>query len=415
MSKPLASKEGCKIRVTVLLGAGASIEVGGPTTSQITEAAQNTIQKIRLPNHADRFPILNEITQVLKTHYKETATFEDVFHALELLQSFLVSDKETTVKYYKSAMPALFQLRSEFTYDPAALRVAKQDILNIIADFIENQMKVFDPSGKHSWFSGFWNVLSNRADLDIATLNYDNTVEQSFKSETLYDGFERLSSTTARFNPKKFFCAKKSKIGHLHGSVLYGYPWFEDPNRFVFEDNHEDLYKFSTSQAARKTWFGRSINYSQSGEEAIIGPVITGLRKTDKTTSMPYIQYRNHLCNSLQKNSRLLIVGYSFGDIYLNRLLERIVQIHGDQRRVAIVDYFPTGEREWHSDPEIMNWPEMNTFNFVAKVFRENRPFHTYSFQSPILSNDKCARLYLRGFKKEVVEKGEEVIEFLTN
>lgn len=89
------------------------------------------------------------------------------------------------------------------------------------------------------------------------------------------------------------------------------------------------LSKFETYEKAKETWFGRSTNTAQSHMESVIGPIITGLRKTDKLVAYPYSSYYHTLMDSLQKNSRLLIIGYSFGDIHFNHLLDRITRIHG--------------------------------------------------------------------------------------
>ncbi len=40
-------------------------------------------------------------------------------------------------------------------------------------------------------------------------------------------------------------------------------------NRYRFEDEFEDLYKYNDASMARATWFGRSSNTAQSHEEAV--------------------------------------------------------------------------------------------------------------------------------------------------
>jgi len=92
---------------------------------------------------------------------------------------------------------------------------------------------------------------------------------------------------------------------------------------------------------ARRTWFGRSRNQAQSGERATAGPIITGQRKPDKLLAYPYSTYQTVLHDALLRNPRLLIAGYGFGDIHFNRLLRRLTRIHGNNRRVVLIDFVP--------------------------------------------------------------------------
>lgn len=164
-------------------------------------------------------------------------------------------------------------------------------------------------------------------------------------------------------------------------------------------------------------WFGRSNHTTQSAEEAIIGPIITGLKKTDKVINYPYSTYYAALQNSIVENNALLIVGYSFGDLHLNRLLERIVRIHGKKRRIVVITKF-TG-KVWHRDWTAMNWPEnRDMVVFLSKAFLDYSPLDNGSFSmpdSPLISKDGCAQLYLNGFKDAAVNHGEKIVNFLSS
>ena len=107
-----------------------------------------------------------------------------------------------------------------------------------------------------------------------------------------------------------------NRILHLHGSILYGY--IRTSNLYAYDDDHEDLYRYDNFQDAKATWFGRSTNTAQSREQAIAGPIITGLRKTDKALCYPYNTYYSLFQDSIIENPRLLIAGYSFGDFHFN-------------------------------------------------------------------------------------------------
>ena len=36
-----------------------------------------------------------------------------------------------------------------------------------------------------------------------------------------------------------------------------------------------------------------------------------------------------------------MIAGYSFGDLYVNQIIERMELIHGNSKRVVLIDWWP--------------------------------------------------------------------------
>ena len=78
-------------RITCLLGAGATIPVGGPTTTKITEAARRKVQHVIDPGTnawvdvAFIDEIANRLNDFLAPH---SCHFEDIFHVLETLESY---------------------------------------------------------------------------------------------------------------------------------------------------------------------------------------------------------------------------------------------------------------------------------------------------------------------------------------
>jgi hypothetical protein len=246
-------------------------------------------------------------------------------------------------------------------------------------------------------------------------LNYDNCIELSLGVGSWEDGFTLLDPGIFRFDPERIVNSTITRILHLHGSVFYGYPRFSNPNRFIFEDHHEDLYRFDTHVNARRNWFSRSRNWAQSGERASAGPIITGQRKTDKLLAYPYSTYQAVLHDVLLNNPRLLIVGYGFGDLHFNGLLSRLTRIHGDNRRVVVIDFVPFNLRGngWHPDPTVRDWPNNNTLRAVGILGRENRPLEG-PYRHPWVSGDTRCRVYLEGFQDAVQNHSADIINFLT-
>ena len=61
--------------------------------------------------------------------------------------------------------------------------------------------------------------------------------------------------------------------------------------------------------------------------------------KNDKLLWNPFIAYHNKLVNSLLSNPNLIIIGYGFSDLYLNRLLLQYHNNFFDNKKTLIIDY----------------------------------------------------------------------------
>ncbi len=301
----------------------------------------------------------------------------------------------------------------KFMKDAIALQTSKRVLIETIADEVNKYDINFKESSKYDWYKEFWAKCEIK--WDITTLNYDTTIENSFNNN-IEDGFEDSGDNYYRFNPLKFLNTKESTIAHLHGCINFGYP-IQIRNKYAFEDTHEDVYKLNSYEDSKITWFGRSTNRSQASEETLIGPIITGLRKTEKLNTFPYSFYQSNFQNSILKNSRLLIIGYSFGDLYLNQIMERINRIHGMDKKIVIITYY--GKNYWADDHRIIDFPEPNeAYFFYAKAFVQDSPFTGYKEDNfrkkePIRDKKGNVLVFLHGLKEALTNHKEEILTFL--
>ncbi len=398
------------MRLTVFLGAGAAIEIDGPTTNTITSKVRK--KKQRFLNKSTAF--IDRVAKVLDKHYDTPCNFEEIYHVLEQINSFRTGWSGASKKYtpYMTAFakPGL----TRFFKDAININSAKNNLIAVVAKLIDEYDSNYKTKSKNTWHTDFWQQADKNFKLNIATLNYDTCIEQSIPN--LEDGFEPTEHNFERFNPHKLKKSTRSKIYHLHGCIQYGYGRPKNINQYTLLDDFEDVNKFQSYKDASPTWFGRSTNVDQSSEGATIGPIITGLKKTDKVINFPYSSYYSAIHDAVITNNALLIVGYSFGDLHFNRLLERVVGVHGDKRRIVVITKY-TG-KVWHRNWSAMDWPEQRDMMvFMSKAFQDYYPFETgtYKFTSPIVSKDGCARLYLKGFKDAAVKHGDEIMKFLAS
>jgi hypothetical protein len=405
-------------RITCLLGAGATMPLGGPTTRQITEAARHKTQHVIDPATGQWSDVqfIDQVAARLDNFLAPAQChFEDIFHVLEGLDSLRAGWNTSTGERFKPRLAAFVEPADPRWFDPMWLIAAKTSLLEAVAEQVEQSLTVFQPDGAHRWFRDFWSTALSASAWDIATLNYDNVLEQM--SPDLEDGFGSPTSWS-RFDKTRLRGTKKSRILHLHGSIHYGYLPPHQERRFI--DYGEDLCKFSSPSEARQTWFGRSTHTAQSHEEAVIGPLITGLRKTDKLTVHPYDDYQALFRHRIEKSPRLLIAGYSFGDLYLNSIMNRMLGIHGSKRRIAIVTWFPGQPDEWHCDPQVLHqdwgWPTHEMHFAFGALMNSVTPFGTsLSFRDRLVSDDQCCRIYLGGTQPAFQNYSDEILAFLSS
>ncbi|MCU6714923.1 SIR2 family protein [Megasphaera butyrica] len=321
-------------RITVLLGAGSSVEIGGITSYELTKKISEKLDT------SEEYTKIYNILTYMYMNENEKLNFEDIFNILEHIYS---------INHENSKLSKIITLYEPWkNINPDLIKNLIFKIIAIIAACIHEYDEKFDINNENTkFFVNFWKEISQRRRLDITTLNYDTCVEQCLSKEAWTDGYNEnekekipeikkfsLGEIRAqRFDPQILAVTEKSRIMHLHGCILFGTP--SKKNDELGTDIH-DMYKFNTYDDASD--YLDSKNFStQDWQSLFAGPIITGLRKVDKITIYPYSSYLYEFEKSILNNESLLIIGYSFGDLYLNYLLKRMLQLHGEKRRIVII------------------------------------------------------------------------------
>ena len=117
---------------------------------------------------------------------------------------------------------------------------------------------------------------------------------------------------------------------------------FSEAREYPFDYSIRDMVKNRDYQTACKNRIGGQFPPSNQAKEEYLQPVIvSGSRKTEKMTFAPNNVYLSDLARKVVENNRLLVIGYSFGDLYLNEILGLGMAAHGDDFKVVIIDKFP--------------------------------------------------------------------------
>ncbi len=416
-------------RITAILGAGAVLDFDyndliRPTTNNITKAVvDQKIQGLDLKDSDLIRQIYDLIveksrTAYLRFHpdvrfYEPPISFEDVFEVIETLYSYT-----GTWKSERYPFPLISSLvRSDLHFESIEYYRAMVSFIEKIVEIVDAYDTKFRTDGTEQWYKDFWKGFGGK--VDVFNLNYDTTVE--FSMGEYNDGFVGFTQDYERFEPGVLWNASLdcATVNHLHGCILYG---DTNPRPVQYHYSHRDLYKFYSAEDVKKYFINRQwMPSNQVGDSIYYSPIITGLKKTDKICYLPHSVYHAHLVKKIIENPSLLICGYSFGDLYINQLLQRHKLIHGDNQRVVIVEKWPDYVNK--DCISLYRYFEDHTSGgfreFVSRiteggldmldVFKQFKQFDEGCWES----SNGALRLYTKGFKYAVDNGREDIMCYL--
>ena len=412
-------------RITAIIGAGAPLNFSYtgkiiPSTGEITRIvttpylSQDGKNNIIIPKQIE--------THLKKTYPPErngqtaNINFEMIFHVMELYISYENS-------WNNKRNRKVFPIFGPFTLPSISFDL--NDMFYVMKQYIIRIMDIVDSYNVHfmnvpeaeMWYKNFFRASLHK--WDIFNFNYDTTIEASLGEYE--DGYTPIRSGVERFSPIKLWnnAQTLSTVNHLHGCINYCYS--NNPGRDRFNYRYNDLFKYDSYDTVKQIMNERyqSHSYNQDGTVIFAGPILTGLRKTDKLNCVPFDFYHSNLTNCIIRNRSLLIVGYSFGDLYCNQMIERMVEIHGNKSRVVIIDKWFI--KNYDEDSLITYMKEkisLEMSNFLKKVvcvdqitaLAKQLKFNNIS--NPMRSNNGNLMLLIDGFKKATDYK-EEIMQFL--
>lgn len=180
-------------------------------------------------------------------------------------------------------------------------------------------------------------VSSIDEEISVMSLNYDDCVYDSLEGLEFEEGFSPVDQHYLRqIDVNKFMHAKKV-IYFPHGHL-----------KFQFTDNDNVTFWYDSNLANEERWIG--INGTTLGSTLTVLPdkfaynyntfLSTGQTKDDGLNHLPYAIYYQRLAVDLFKSDTVYVIGYSFGDNHVNRLLRSFLQLN-TQNKIIIVDYYP--------------------------------------------------------------------------
>lgn len=150
----------------------------------------------------------------------------------------------------------------------------------------------------------------------------------------------------------------------------------------------------------------------KAAEHVFQYPIITGLRKNDKIVIPPFDAYYMHLYQRLRENKNLLIIGYSFGDLYINALLNQFRSFHGDAVKVVCIGYLSPDEWSCSMSDMPFSITMKQTIYTLFQDFELSFRFLGTEFCDFIDSSDMKSKSNLSGFKSVASSHIKDILCF---
>lgn len=320
-------------KLLVLLGAGSSIPYGMPSVGEIDELMMRWSSEWESypseHSNAHVFKVLWEASEryFSTNHYCIRPNYERILGDMTTLASWLSPSPfgNPTIDALGGSAPfsALKWLRdSSDEFAGRKLILSQQTfLLEKLADHIRGCCRAGIPrSSGLSDYIELLRVLREHFDVGIYNLNYDTVASTAWPEA--FNGFDELGS----FNPLTVFQRQGwGFIYHLHGSVHHcishrvARPWI------VWKDNLEEQFTDRGIPPADMTQDFRSMPLTT---------LISGGFKLDQILAEPYQTFYSTLVRHVHEADAILVIGYGFGDLHVNRAIQNRFELSNDGERL---------------------------------------------------------------------------------
>lgn len=169
------------------------------------------------------------------------------------------------------------------------------------------------------------------------SLNYDECVLNSLEGLGFEKGFRPPNKHCLMQLDIPTFMSVNRVVYFPHGNL-----------RFQFTDNDNITYWTDANVAEAERWKGISSSSLGSTLTCSNGKfaynyntfISTGQTKDDGLNHLPYAVYYQRLGIDINKSDSIYIIGYSFGDDHINRLLRSFIEI-SPENKIYVIDYYP--------------------------------------------------------------------------
>ncbi|MEP9400573.1 SIR2 family protein [Sphingomonas silueang] len=319
----------------MLVGAGASLDYGAPSTRTLTRQIRNAVLSdhwMRLSGGGEAYA---EISATLADYYhggEDAVNFEQIYHcAHELIYA-----RPPSAGAVDTFRPAL----SPFVAAKVDLgERALVSLIGFMEDTIFETMTSASARPTASLVPLARFIANIRADwvTRIYTTNYDDFILQS--SPDLFTGFpEGGARQPRRFDGRCFWAGERRDcVFHLHGGVHMGFHNGDANSRigdlFWYDDREEAQLNASYMGSGHRRLDGSQVHRSA---------IVTGLDKLSRLQNAPMSYYYTSFARDALAADVIYIVGYGLGDVHLNNWLHQ-ARAGSPRPPLVFIDYWREG------------------------------------------------------------------------
>ncbi len=396
-----------KKREAFLFGAGAAIDWGAPTTTEITK----TIRESGFALKNSDIKITEFIYQrLLSCGYKNSEiNFETIINVIEelivfyseynkknetpsLLRAFLSENSISQIFNYSIKggirkhgytlqIPAGvdYDFSQNAYHDENPNQFFLQHLLSLLLTGINNLVSEYswntstysaiDKESSNSLFFRQWvkNIAEDNT-LRFYTLNYDNLFNSILEEESIicFEGFyeNKKAYYGARADVLRILTDTNSNVHYnLHGSA-YWRVLSTDKNNLPNPEIilGEGIHLPSNDE--------QSTLQIEKGKTLIVSNIITGYQKSQRSALTPFRQMQSAFDKDCLTVDKITIVGYSFNDEHINESLKTALR-YNENLTIEIIDpSFIKNEMDYHFALKI--FPFVNSNQMNPKKVSEN-------------------------------------------
>jgi hypothetical protein len=309
-------------RITVLAGAGLCKDAGLPTSTELAAMLQTVLVEVST-SFSERIP--QQERHRAKLHL---ATYRFLNGAIRFQQGILDQDPSQQINIEQIAVAAeelqnrAFNPLSPYTsgWHDRLVELERQapDLLSTFTDFIYSQLEHWlelpeANVGKVHYIRNLADVCNDGYGLDIFTLNYDLCVETAL---TIYakKKFENGFTEESGWQPDSLQENAQIRLFKLHGSL----DWVED-----------SAYGLCSLRYPRH-------KYAENIEGENVKPLLIFGTAHKLTPREPFLSLAYTFSQTVLATTVLVIIGYSFGDEYVNQIVRQGIEKNPKLRVLVI-------------------------------------------------------------------------------
>ena len=322
MRSPGGAPNSGKPKLLVILGAGSSIPCGMPSVGDINDQMKDWSREwkptTRLSGDAGT-GVFNDLWEIVEGYYRSNhygigANYERVLSEMTALASWLTPSPfgdALRAAVQDGAPVSAFAWPRDCTepYFYRKLIMEQQAfLLGKLADYIRERSKSLDAgSSEFAVYKKLLLRLRNQFDLGIYNLNYDIVARSAWPEA--FHGF----NSSGVFDPLCVsLCREWGFIYHLHGSVYHCISSPAHRPSLVWKDDLNGSFVDQQTLAP---------DMAQQFRPIPLTTLIAGGFKLDQLLADPYQTFYSALVRHVHEADAILIAGYGFGDLHVNRVI----------------------------------------------------------------------------------------------